>query len=142
LTESPPTLALTTSLPEVELPGKASLKLALANSGEEPAAVRVRWHLPRELAVQPLTRELALAPGEDRRERFRLATQGALAGSSYGIYAILEWDGPHGPAAALVPGRVVVTEPHSSRLRLILGGVLALLLAAWLGAQWGGRSRR
>jgi hypothetical protein len=133
---------LSAALPELELADHGLLELALRNTGERPLAVRVRWHLPRELAVPSAPREVRLAPGDERRERFRAVNQGALVGSAYTVYAVLEMDGPRGPVAVLVPGRVVVTARESRDLRVVLGAVLALLAAAWLGAQWRGRSQR
>ncbi len=137
---SPAPLPVSASLSAIELERRAETGLQIVNTGETPLALRLRWHLPRELDAEPREQDLALAPGRGERPRVRLLNRDALAGSSYAVYAVLE-SAAGEPRAALVPGRVEVRAAAPGRARAALLLALAVLVVALLLAQLAGRRR-
>lgn len=94
--------------------GSASTALRIRNQGDEKRNLRVRLFLPRELATDVETYELELGPGAQEEHRFKISSFGALAGSTYIVFASMEYDEDNLHYTSTTSGMVeIVTEDEA-----------------------------
>ena len=72
--------------------GSASTTLRIRNRADEKRRLRVRLFLPRELETDVENYELELGPRTQEEHRFEISSFGALAGSTYIIFASIEYE--------------------------------------------------
>ena len=72
--------------------GSAATTLRIRNRADEKHRLRVRLFLPRELETDVENYELELGPRTQEEHRFEISSFGALAGSTYIIFASMEYE--------------------------------------------------
>lgn len=73
--------------------GSAVTTLRIRNRGNEKRNLKVRLFLSRELETDVEHYELELGPRAQEEHRFKISSFGALAGSTYIIFASIEYEG-------------------------------------------------
>ncbi len=127
--DRPPTLG--SSLESIELFETGEMALRVTNLGEQAREVEARLVLPRELAFDPGGTSFALDRLESHTEVIRVRNHAALSGSTYPVFALLEYQEDGQNACVFVPATITVVDnqPNSIDLRLIvLVAALSLLL--------------
>jgi hypothetical protein len=86
--------------------------------------------LPQELSADTTTVHLKLSPGQETQMVFKIHNFSALGGSTYPVYAILEYDaaGVHNTAIATSTIEISTGEKSFIRGSLILPVTIALVV--------------
>ncbi len=89
---TPSDISGTLSKIRIDPEGSAVTTLRLRNHGDKKHTLKVRLFLPREIETDPGYREIELGPRESGEIKFRISSFGALAGSTYIIFASMEYE--------------------------------------------------
>lgn len=130
--------------PGARMQSRGRMDLSLKNMEDRDKRLSVRLHLPQELTPEPALLEKRLGPLEEARIRFRVRNFSALAGSTYPVYATLEYeqDGRRHTAVAAGVLQVEAGRPVQKYRWILAGAFLALLAAFILWNALARRSRR
>jgi len=72
--------------------GSAVTTLRIRNRGNEKHKLKVRFFLPKELEVRPEHYELEIGPRAQKELKFKISSFGALTGSTYVVFASIDYD--------------------------------------------------
>jgi len=113
--------------------GSAATTLRIRNRGDEKHRLKVRLFLPRELEAEVEDYELEIEPRAQEEHRFKISSFGALAGSTYIIFASMEYEVDDLHYTSTTSGMVeIVTEdelpPETGDGTSILSGLDMMLL--------------
>ncbi|HTY12849.1 MAG TPA: hypothetical protein VMD02_01530 [Candidatus Omnitrophota bacterium] len=97
----------------VRLSGTARTEVKVMNGGGKGLAGSVKLFLPNELKADPNGIKMDLLGGSEKNFSFTLRNLSALNGSSYQIFAIIEYDLNDFHQTVITPGTVSVTAPGS-----------------------------
>jgi hypothetical protein len=117
---------------------EGEVNLILKNTGQVPLKTMTRLIAPRELTVTNDQRPLALAPRAQATATFRLSNFSALAGSTYQVYAVTEFEAGGLHYTGLIPGtiKIIAEQGLFGLSRVIMVGILIALIALFVGAQF------
>jgi len=76
----------------ISLTGEKKMNLVLTNSAQMDVDVLIRMVTPRELTIEPEQTQVLIAARSKSSHRFKLSNFSALAGASYPIWAVVEYD--------------------------------------------------
>jgi hypothetical protein len=107
------------------------LLLKLKNPGELSKRVHIRLFLPQELSAENPAQEIELAPRQETSLRFPVHNFSALEGSTYAVFAVLEYDQGGLHYSTLAPGTVTIGSSGSFGNDWIFG-ILLVILFTWL----------
>lgn len=115
--------------------GSGALKLKVSNRDMKAHDVLVRLYLPDELKVDSIEKQISIDGGKDAELEFQVSSFGALTGSSYVIFASIEYeDGLHYSSAAR--GMVNIVEDRFEIPRWLPIAVIVVLVLIFLVAQF------
>ncbi|HAM36770.1 MAG TPA: hypothetical protein DEB40_00580 [Elusimicrobia bacterium] len=110
---------------------EGDLAIRLKNIDDGEKSLQARLLLPNELSSTPLSAAETLRANEEASLKFKVSNFSALPGSSYPIYAVIEYDDARGHQALLAQSSVEVLAATASRsARAALIAAAALLAAA------------
>jgi hypothetical protein len=107
-----------------------SVEVRLRNVAASSRETAISLLAPRDLEVEEPSRRVVLPAGAEAFVSFRVVPRGALPGSRYAVFALVEYDGAAGHQAVVKDALVEVRE-RRSRLAPALGAGSAALLLAW-----------
>jgi len=114
------------------------LTLQLKNSGTRPVKATSTLIVPAELTVDQAGRTATIDPRSEQRVSFPVKNFSALAGSTYQVFAVTEFDDGGLHFTAIAPGLVKITS-ESKVFGLgnwVYVVILAVLALAFIGAQF------
>ncbi len=117
--------------------GDGKLRFELTNADQAPHAVSLRAIAPEELSLEQPPPRLKLAPGGGRGLDLTARNLAALAGSSYPVLLLLEYDhdGRHHSVVAVAPVTVEAPPDLVREAVPFLYALAGLLLAVMIGLQ-------
>ena len=118
-------LSFTGRIGTIDIQGTGQVNLALDNSTDRAVAGRFRMLLPKELTTANKSGTFDLQANQTRQLRFPITNMGALVGSSYKIFAIMEFDESGSHYSVLSSAMINVKKPvdkESGRFLIIGGG--------------------
>ncbi|MEA1925453.1 MAG: CARDB domain-containing protein, partial [Candidatus Altiarchaeota archaeon] len=128
------------TIERIKLPvnGKKNIKLNLRNLEDKEHQVRVLLLLPREFDTGSEIEIINLESRGERRLEFDLMPKGALSGSTYVIYALLEYDedGIHHTSNAVGVVEVVEEEPGIDVPGYAFIALVFIAIALFIGYQF------
>jgi hypothetical protein len=133
---------------QVEVGHKGEVKkitVTLRNMDQLDHEVKIRVYSPKELKIEPLEKTLSVKARDSPKTEFDISSFGALSGSSYVIFASVEYDEGNIHYTSTASGLIKVVEQKetfSFRNEWIAIIVVALLLAAVVAFQFFGRPRQ
>lgn len=92
------------------------IKLLIKNMSDQELSIKITLVTPRELIPAEKERSILIAPRAERRLELGLENFSALSGSTYQLFAILEYEMNGLHQTTVVPGLAKIVESH-----LILG---------------------
>ncbi|OGR90423.1 MAG: hypothetical protein A2992_01755 [Elusimicrobia bacterium RIFCSPLOWO2_01_FULL_59_12] len=112
--------------------GRVTLKLKNLDAQEK--RLRVRLLLPQELSADSSSLDLTLRPDQETRTAFAIRNFSALAGSTYPLFAIIEYDLAGLHHTAIASGLVQIGSGHSflTQQSVFLAGAIASLIVLLL----------
>jgi hypothetical protein len=120
------------SLNSLQITDEGTLELKLKNPEQKAKAISARLVLPGELSVSAASKDMQLAPGSDSGVAFHIKNVSAPPGSSYPVYALLDWDDDGFHFSHAASGNLAVVQDRGfvrSHRSALMG--LAVVLAAW-----------
>ena len=134
--DSPPRIDVAAEFAEMASSG--TLSVSLSNLDPVVRDVRLRLMLPREIRADPIEKELRLDGNGEVTEAFVLRNASALAGSSYTIFAVVEYEEDGKNSCLAVPATIrVVSSVYGLGSYRTYGLVaLAALVAVIVGLQF------
>lgn len=142
-TTDPPCLVGTAE--PIKIGGKGRLGAVFTNLAERAVMGRITLVLPRELQGEDTDRTFSI-PARQRREiSFVIVNLAALAGSTYPVYIIAQYDEGGRHHTAVIPTTVHIGEddnPLGFTGRYVLLAVLVLLTGIFIAAQFTGREKK
>ena len=125
-------------LENVELGGGSeTMRLKIRNLGADAKRVEARLFLPNEISAKESSQNVALEPNAEVSVPFVLHRFSALPGSTYPIYAVIQYESGQEHFCVPATGIVKVVENKNGLLRT---GAAALALV--LASLWGFRAYR
>ncbi|MEM2918386.1 MAG: hypothetical protein QXY62_02675 [Candidatus Altiarchaeota archaeon] len=131
---------------EISLDEEKELKLKIRNTDARGHNTKVRLFLPKELKADVEEAEIFINPKEEKEQTFKISSFGALPGSTYVVFAAVEYeDSMH--FSSLSSGVVKVVEkkekdfefleiPKISNFISIPGAILVILIALFVLYQF------
>jgi hypothetical protein len=110
LSEMPPQVA--GKLSSAKFSKTGALSLYLKNQGEAAVKIKAKLALPRELATEKDQLEMELNPHESKTDNFTVENFSALAGSTYQVFAAVEYDAQHRHYTLIIPAKISVVEKN------------------------------
>jgi len=97
---------------EVSLGNKEikKLTLRLRNLDDKEHKLRIKLFLPRELKIEPDKIEVLLTPNKEEKLEFDISSFGALIGSTYVVFASVEYEDSNLHYSSLLRGTVKIVE--------------------------------
>jgi hypothetical protein len=122
------------SLENIDLSRAGKLPLTVKNLDEKGRKVSIRLILPREISARSLVAEAPLKEGSVEEIRFGLKNLAALPGSSYPVYALIEYDegAAHYTTSAKGVVRIIDDPGFSKSNRTFLIGLAVLFGAGFV----------
>jgi len=128
------------SIKEITLPvdGMEKNQLMLRNLEEKKHIVKTKLYLPRELYGQDGDETVILEPRGEQVIDFVLTSKGALAGSKYVIYALIEYeeDNLHYTSTATGMVSIVETDEQNNIPGYVIMVFVLAALALFIGYQF------
>lgn len=124
-------LSFTGRIGTTDIQGTGQVNLTLDNSTDRAVAGRFRMLLPKELTTANKSGTFELQANQTRQLRFPITNMGALVGSSYKIFAIMEFDESGSHYSVLSSAMINVKKPvdkESGRFLIIGGGSFIFLI--------------
>jgi hypothetical protein len=106
------------------------LNLKLKNPSEQAKEVHIRLFLPQELSVENPTPTIYLSPHQETSLRFPVRNFSALEGSTYAVFAVLEYDQGGLHYSTLAPGTITIGSSNGLGNDWLYG-IPILILLAW-----------
>ncbi len=121
----------------IGLSEKGTLELGIKNLGETAKDASIRWIIPQELTINNNMLSLKLLPKEQKKVKFDIEKFSALSGSSYAVFAIIEYDegGRHYTTTANGIVKVIERKNIFNNQNLLIGS-LAVLAAVFVYFQF------
>jgi len=94
----------------VKISQKGKVTLALKNSGDMPVTAKTRLVAPRELTVEEKEKDITLPPKSDKEISFAVENFSALAGSTYQVFAVTEFDAKDEHQTVISAGTIEVEK--------------------------------
>jgi len=104
--------------------------LKILNTGKTPLPIEVSYHGSLELQTVSKPVKVEVPAQEESTTDFRFRNFSGLTGSSYGVFAVLQWE-EHGLKVAEKAGSVVAITRSSYRNQFMIAGVVVFLAAAF-----------
>jgi hypothetical protein len=124
-------LSFTGRIETTDVQDTGQVKLTLDNSTDRAVAGQFRVLLPKELTTANKSGTFELQANKTSQLRFPITNMGALVGSSYKIFAIMEFDESGSHYCVLASAMIKVKKPvdkDSGRFLIIGGGSFIFLL--------------
>lgn len=118
-------------LDEIQIPrgGKASAKLKIVNRGSVDRNVVINVFVPKELAVGNYDKNVSLKSGEQKSANIEISSLAALQGSTYTIFAIIEYEDSGKHYSSFSRGLVRITKDEGIFSNIAIGVAVAILTA-------------
>lgn len=116
-------------LEDRHLKKKVRTRLRLKNIDAVPKQIRVRLLVPFQLSAEPEESSVHMETGAEQQLFFTLRNFSALPGSTYQIYAVMEYDQAGTHYTSLAPSSIKILEPD---LLAADGKALGLMLSVVL----------
>lgn len=114
-----------------------AVRLVLKNMGENEVRAISQLVVPRELTAEKSRVEALLSPRSKKRLYFEVENFSALAGSSYQVFAITEYEREGIHYTVVSPGTVSIVEKNFFRdYQLYIFGLIIILLAIFIFLQF------
>ena len=97
----------------IELSGKEKLELAVKNLAETEKQLRIRLIVPKELSADKDSTSLNLPGKSEKALNFEIKKFSALAGSTYAVFAVVEYDEGNKHYTSITSGVVKVVEKNN-----------------------------
>lgn len=124
-------LSFTGRIETTDVQDTGQVKLTLDNSTDRAVAGQFRVLLPKELTTANKSGTFELQANKTSQLRFPITNMGALVGSSYKIFAIMEFDESGSHYCVLASAMIKVKKPEdkdSGRFLIIGGGSFIFLI--------------
>ena len=108
------------------------LLLKLRNPGEQAKQVHVRLFLTQELSADNPLHDIELSPHQETSLRFPVRNFSALEGSTYAVYAVLEYDQGGLHYSTLAPGTLQIRSQSVFDTDWALGSLFAFFLIIFI----------
>ncbi len=136
------------TMDKIEIAGEETkeMKLKIRNTDTKQQTVKIKLFLPRELKADLDETEIALNSKEEKEQTFKISSFGALPGSTYVVFAALEYDENSVHYSSLSSGVVKVVEKKESGFELpnmsiwIPAVVLVVLIIIFILYQFIGKN--
>ncbi|MBN1502080.1 hypothetical protein JW930_00925 [Candidatus Woesearchaeota archaeon] len=106
--ESIPKIAL--QLSGIQLVDKGNIKLYIRNLDTTSKGITLRIYVPNQLEISPASQSIQLNSGSEKELTLSIQNKKALEGSSYGIYAVAEYDENNEHFTNIASSTVKITE--------------------------------
>lgn len=114
-----------------------AVRLVLKNMGEAEVRAISRLVVPRELTAEKSRAEALLSPRSKKRLYFEVENFSALAGSSYQVFALTEYEKEGIHYTVVSPGTVSIVEKNFFRdYQFYIFGLIIILLAIFIFLQF------
>lgn len=125
----------------VRISKSGRLILTLKNLLDTGKKIKTKLFLPRELTVSEAINEVELELKSEKKIRFDIENFSALAGSSYQVFAVMQYDDNNKHCTVTIPGIIKITEKADflRTYKWVFIGVGAALLVVFVGLQFGVR---
>jgi hypothetical protein len=119
------------------------IDVSLKNSGDREIAAETSLVVPGELTAPASRQRLTIPPRSEQSATFTLSNFAALAGSTYQLFAVTEFEDGGIHFTSLTPGTVRITAERGffGLSQGMLTIVLTVLAALFIGAQFSRRGR-
>ena len=124
-------LSFTGRIETTDVRDTGQVNLTLDNSTDRAVAGQFRMLLPKELTTANKSGTFELQANQTSQLRFPITNMGALVGSSYKIFTIMEFDASGSHYCVLASGMIKVKKPvdkESGRFLIIGGGSFIFLI--------------
>jgi len=108
--------------------GSTVLKLKLLNKDSREHEIKVTLFLPNELITDAENKTMLLPPYSERVAEFRVSNFGALAGSTYVVFASLDYEDNETHYSRFVTALITVEREERSSLLIAIAVVLCIVL--------------
>lgn len=116
----------------IEMASEGRLELKIKNLSAEPKKLDISFFLPKELSAEKILSPPNLAPNEEKRITHPLRNFSALAGSTYPIFAVIQYETPQEQFLLTAPAQVRIVERQKGLLRPFTGALIILaILLLW-----------
>jgi len=107
----------------VEFSSKRSTELIVKNLDSHPKTIQLQFLLPKELSSSDLIRRISLEPNSETKVTLGLKNFSALPGSTYPIYALLEYalEERHYSVTAVGTAKIVEMDFMKENKNLLFG---------------------
>jgi CARDB len=135
------------TLQNIEISTKGNLNLSLKNLSDQEKKLTVRLIIPRELSSPSLSKTISLKAKSEEKVDFEVKNFSALPGSSYTIFALMEYDEGNLHYSASAGGNIKIKKEEgfvksNQRLLIAVAIVLVVLFVYFnLRAFWTRRSK-
>ncbi len=126
------------SLSELEISKTGTIKLTLKNLADKERPLNVKLALPKELSSFNTEQRVTLSPKSEKTINFEIDRFSALIGSTYVVYAIVEYDENDAHYTTFAQNFVKVVEKKSifNIPPGVLIAVVAVLIIAFIALQF------
>ena len=115
---------------EIAKKGSGNLVLDVRNLDEIQHDINIKLYLPNELKSENMEKHLTIGPKEEKQVKYEVSSFGALTGSSYSIFASIEYEDDY-HYTTFARGLVKIVEkkenPHFLWFLIVLFAVLLLV---------------
>ncbi len=118
---------------------KEDLALHVRNPDDRSHELLIRLHLPRELTAEETSKTLTIAPAEERTIAFRVSSFSALPGSTYGVFATIQYSDGEAARSTTARGTIKVERDKPFFTQRRLSAALIALILLYIVYQFGAR---
>jgi len=128
----------------IELGKKSKLKLKIKNNGNTPKDVKVTLHAPKELSIMESELSVSVDAGTQKELTTSIESFSALPGSSYVVFAVMEYDEAGRHYANSASGIIRVIEQKRVFLMpyWLIISTIVVLTAFFILLQFKGKKKR
>lgn len=128
---------IATAMSNIKLSDKGIFELKIKNIGETAKDASIRLIAPKELTVDKDRLSMNLLPQTEKTISFGIEKFSALAGSSYVVFAVIEYEENNKHYTSMTSGLINVVESKSIFTNeILLVAVLIVLAAAFIYFQF------
>ena len=124
--------ALLAMLDSAEIAQKDRVSLKIKNTDDQPKNAEAQIYLSKELSAEPRSQTLSLKPYEEKSIAFTLQRFSALPGSTYSIYALIQYESQGYHYCTIAPAMARIVEKKKGWFRSsVVAIALFLVILCW-----------
>ncbi|MBI4167934.1 MAG: hypothetical protein HY515_03190 [Candidatus Aenigmarchaeota archaeon] len=130
-------------LEDVQIPkgGSTKARLKIVSTDSEDRNLTVGLFLPKELSYGKYDKNTLIKAGERKSVEVEISSLAALQGSTYTVFAVVEYENGGKHYSSFSRGSVLITKNEGLFSTTLLGGAILILAAAFFAYNMGRRKR-